>query len=201
MKLVKEIERKYYKYQYSSWTQPILSSNGEMGSDSFACAGDGSASDIYAAWKVFNGNTTFANNNCYVSNNASNGFIEWYNPVPLKITNLQIMNYSVNEVIKDYTVQGSNDNINWIDITTGTNTNKSQQGVWDINISNNQTAYNYYRIFVTSAYSNDWQICLITITATTRTIVEGTASDYDFYEDVDVYKAVKIDDDYYGVNQ
>ena len=34
MKAVKEIVRKYYKYE--NWTQPVLSSNGTIGIDDFA---------------------------------------------------------------------------------------------------------------------------------------------------------------------
>ena len=39
----------------------------------------------------------------------------------------------------------------------------------------------------------------IDVTAQEQTVIDGTESDYDFYEDIGIYKLPKIDETYYGI--
>lgn len=190
--VIKETIRNYYKYQYSSWTQPVLSDNGTIGGDSFSV----STTSVYTAgndiYKGFDNNT----DTYYAGAYDAKPIITMYNPLPLKITNIQVTNRisgTDSVEIRDYKINVSNDNINYTTILTGTNTDSSYGGVWNINLSSNTNAYKYYQIEVLSIGSvNYCEFAEIKITATQRVTGEGSSADYDFYKDVEVYKAVKF---------
>ena len=67
------------------WQQPVLSANGTMGGSKFACAvsaytlvTSGTVADAYGA---FDNNT-----NTYWRSGTTSGWIQFYNPVPLKVS-------------------------------------------------------------------------------------------------------------------
>ena len=192
--------RKYYKY--ITWEQPILSSNGTMGGYNFACTQSNSLNSTTVAWRVFNGDsTTTGESNRWQINNIDTSswyWLSWYNPNPIMLKGLTIYNSESTYVVKAYKIQGSNDNSNWTDIVTGTNTNTTELGSWQIDMSNNTTSYPYFRIYCQPNNSTSMQISEIQINA--KAVVESTAEDYDFYEDVDIYKALKTYEkgQYYG---
>lgn len=192
MKVKQQLTRKYYKYVTveSSWTQPVLSSNGTIGVDDFAV----SATDTFdgVAYYPFtsNGAWTGRKGATYImySNNAlcirRLGFSGFYDGGPIYIMN--------------FTFYGSNDGNSWTDLGTFSN---NTYNFTNFNINNNNF-YKYYKILVNSIRAGG-AIKNIQLTATQQTVsvVEGTKDDYDFYEDeialnafVDnnVYKAMKF---------
>jgi len=150
------------------WTQPILSADGTIGGNSFACAGSDIYGSGYEAWRAFDNNTSK-----YAYLNAPPQWLEWYNPNPLKISKIIIKSGNEatmangNSCIKNYKIQASTDNNNWIDIYTGTNSTKSSKRVAITANISSENFYKYWRIYVSSVLSgshiNIWDV---TITAT-----------------------------------
>jgi len=138
----------------NSWIQPILSENGVIGGSEFAVESSSSASSSPDAWMAFNG----LHDNKYASsaNGASVYWISWYNPAPLKVSSLEIYNanYSGATAPTGGIVQGSNDNSNWEDIVTFTNSVTAIDQTWSISVNSNKS-YKYHRIYVPLAnFSN-----------------------------------------------
>lgn len=194
-KAVKQVERFYWKREETeqSWTQPVLSANGTIGGDSFACVASGEKSSYYA-WKAFNNNTSD-----YWHIDSVPSWIEWYNPNPLKITKVvfttgEHVDIGNRYAVKNYKIQASDDGNSWVDIYTGTNSSTGTRVSVTANISNNNF-YKYWRIYVSSINAgNGAEIWEVSVTATQlqETITPGTAEDYDFYTDEDVYKGVNL---------
>lgn len=197
-KAVKQVERKYWKREETeqSWTQPVLSANGTIGGNSFACAAN---SEYNPAWRAFDNETS----NDWENNNGDMPcWLEWYNPNALKVTQIVIVTgikpsqffSEIYGCLKNYKIQASSDNSNWADIYTGSNSSYSAKKSLTINISNNNF-YKYWRIYVTSVsngnYASIWNVA-ITATQLQEIITPGTADDYDFYTDENVYKGVNL---------
>lgn len=197
MKVKQQLTRKYYKYitVESSWTQPVLSSNGTIGVDEFAVSAT-NTTDGQAYYPFTSNNYWMGGNNVsYImySNNAlcikRLGFAGYKIPKGF---------YSNYYFIKNFTFYGSNDGNSWTDL--GTFTNNTHNFVsFEIN---NNNFYKYYKIFITDV-ENTGTLMNMQLTATQQTvsIVESTKDNYDFYKDeialnafVDnnVYKAMKF---------
>ena len=128
-----------------AWTQPILTSNGTLGGNSFAVSGVtyGTHRDL---WNMFDNNL----NTFYDPSDGPNWYpvvFTVYNPVPLKITQIQ---YVVNGGYyqTQVQVQDSNDNSTWTNLGTYNLANGSTQTA---NITNAQF-FKYYK-FTGSGYS------------------------------------------------
>ena len=175
-------ERKYYKYQYETWTQPTLSANGNLGGYSFACTQSNAYNSEYAYLAFDSSNST------QFTTNGNTGSLTIYNPNPLNITNIVITNgfqSSYVRPISSGSIEGSNDNVTWTTLGSFTNTNKTVLATWSIDLSGNTGFYNYYRFNLVGDGSYA-RITEMTITALEKTIIESTSSDYDYYEDVNV---------------
>ena len=204
-KAVKQVERTYWKREETEqpWTQPVLSANGTIGGDSFACAANTEYTDN-PAWKAFDNdaNTDWQG----LQSHGLPNILEWYNPSGLKITQITFTSgrrvsdggfppkYSIRFCAKNYTIQASEDGNTWVDIYTGTNTSYSEKKSITVNISNNNF-YKYWRIYVnsvnTGTYVDIWSVS-VTATQLAETITPGTAEDYDFYTDETIYKGVNL---------
>lgn len=183
MKAHKETIRKYYKY--IDWEQPILTSNGVMGGNSFAC----SASTVYSSaypYLAFDGDGSVDG---WHSQQGVPQWISWYNPEKLSISSIAITNTRETgnpDTFKNYEVQVSDDNSTWRTIYSGTNTTGANQ-TWIIDLSNIENYSHYFRIYITSFnHRNYGRASLINITA--KILSQGSESDYDFSEVVDVYR-------------
>ena len=177
---------KYYKYTYSSWTQPVLTANGTLGGDSFAVTESGSYNDSNPAYRVFDSDTS---SHCIFD--KSSGYLMFYNPNPLKVTELTITN-AVSDIwgtraLTAGTVYGSNNGTAFNKIKDFTNSTTEGSAGWSIDMSANTQGYKYYKIIVTdTSYSNSGAAsqCMVSnlaITATQQTgSVESTSADYDY---------------------
>lgn len=191
MKAVKETIRKYYKYQYQDWTQPVLTANGVIGQDHFAVMAKHTSS---IAYRAFDGSTTSAWSSAATD---STDYLIFYNPKPLLISNIECHNYTW--ITGQWKLYGSNDNVSYELLASGTNTQAS--GSFNIDLSANNKAFKYYRmdsLSIVGAYQRvGWGE--LKITAKVQEVIESTEEDYDFYKDINTYKLPKIDDIYYGI--
>lgn len=188
LQLHKGTIRKYYKYQ--AWIQPILTSNGTMGGGSFACTSS-TAESSYPAWKAFDGDKVTNTSRWGATSSSVPQWLSFYNPTKIMVTNIAITQRSnTTDHLTSGIIQVSDDNINWIDIKNWTNNNSTAGATWDIDLSDNINSYKYYRIYITGySHSSGTWVSIVEATITAFTITEGTSSDYDYYEDVEVLQA------------
>lgn len=163
----------------SEWTQPYITSIGNMSGTTFACYTDVpqiSGTDSY--WQVFN--NIYQNAGFHSSEGNVTGNIYWYNPIPLNITNIKVYTQidagGSNRQSTAGTIYGSNDYTNWTPISTYTNTQQAHSSSWDINLSSNTGYYKYYRWESTACGTNGyWTMSHLVFTATQKS--RGTAED------------------------
>ena len=189
MKALSKTVRRYYKYTDSLWTQPTLTENGIMGRGAFAVTANANAGSSQP-YLAFNGITT--GNEGWESNSTTSAWIEFYNPNPLKVSQISVQNYyrvATIYKIESGSVEGSNDDINWTQLCTYTNSNFDNGAIWDITV-NSADAYKYHRVNCQRASAGYMIIQEMGITATERIPQESTASDYDYYIDVDTYSVL-----------
>ena len=152
------------------WTQPVLTANGTLGGDSFAVDASSyySGSPEMPAWKAMDGTGSSSAYSRWQST-ANPSWYVFYNPVPLKITNIQVMNGSSggdSYVLATGSVEVSNDGTNWTLLKNITNSNGTAYSSWDINLSDNTGFYKYYRINCSTLISGDaWMVQEFTLTA------------------------------------
>lgn len=191
------MRRFYKKYTFGSWTRPNLSANGSMGGTSFAVSVDNIHDGNYPAWKAVDGNTT-TGNNCWAS--GTNGFPHWYafyNPDPLKVTQLQIMNrvYTASYAnIQNYQIQISDNGSSWTTIYTGTNSNNTSGSTWTINLSSvDYKPSKYFRIYITSRLGNDSYVTIGELKITAQKVTGATNSNSnDYIENVPYFLCRKV---------
>lgn len=187
----------YYKETvvggWVDWDQPVLSGYGVMGGDSFACSVDSVYSYLYG-WKAFV-NDTDDENFWHSEDYNDTHWIAWYNPEPLHITNINVMNRksdsgSFPDVVVDYQVQTSIDGSNWTTIYSGTNSTRQPYVKWNIDLSSlsdEVTTSKYWRLLGTSFYARNY-MCIGFLKLTAQTggqqiiIEDGTPEDYTYYE-------------------
>lgn len=181
MKAYRLTEKRYYKYVYKNWQQPVLSEDGIIGGDSFAvwCSGAQSYAPAYMAFD----NDPATRYYSYPAGLPRD--LVFYNPNPLNVTKLVITNVNnTNPKVTGYTIYGSNDNSDWVELTSGTNDNTTAGASWDIDLSSNPKYYKFYMFRTTKCWTGGNAYAVIaemTITATEKTVQESTEDDYDFY--------------------
>lgn len=187
---------------YKDWTQPILSSNGTMGGNSFAVNQSAYYNNCFA-FRCFNGDkTTEGEANRWQINGVSTSteyFIYWYNPKALKIYSIQVYNNQGTYVVKDWVLYGSDDNTNWTTLKSGTNTDTTDLSSWLISVPASAKTYKYFRLGCYPNSDTSMQIGEIQITAQELVKVGGSIEDVDFYEDrpVAYYPIVRGKRSYY----
>jgi len=192
MQTVKEIVKHYWKREQieQPWTQPVLSANGTIGGDSFACSALNTDTRT-APYMAFDSNKTNNFTAGWLSK-AANNYFEWYSPKALNISKLDIQymtsNSSAVGYLTSWTIQASNDGETFVDILSGTDGNF---GLTTINIQHSGY-YKYWKLLPLT-WSDEWYCIVnmdITATQLTETITPGTAENYDFYTSEYIYKAV-----------
>ena len=179
MKAYKETVRKYYKYVYNPWVRPNLSDFGVLGGDSFACAGGS-----YRLWQIFDGVDNYGQ---LWSTNEDTRTLTIYNPKPIQINSVSWTN-KYNTYLGEVTWSGSNDGVNYTTIITFSNMSSAASQTKTFPANSGYYKYFKMRVNVFNGYGD---IDEMTFDATVKEVGNGTSSDYDFYEDVDVYKVVK----------
>ena len=177
----------YWKYKYKDWTQPVLTGNGTLGGNSFAVSASSEYS-YWPAWDAFDGKLT-GDDGWSASSTSLPQYIIFYNPEPLKVSNIGIMNYyEKNGAFTAGNVYGSNDNSSWKLISSFTNDVLDMAATWNINLSNNKNLYKYHKIEFTqssgfgSTHLPKCQHIFITAHTFDGTI-KATKDDYDLRAD------------------
>lgn len=193
MKFYKEIVRKYYKIVEQIFESPILTANGTMGGDNFACNQSSVYSNEYA-YKAFDGNSE---SHWHSGDNASlPHWLAWYNPKPIKINHLTLIvghSSSYPDLPNNYQIQNSNDGTTWNTVYSGVNSSSTVPTTLNIDLSNvENNEANYWRYVVTSVKGRSYGNCrVIDMDAVTKELIESDESDYDFYKDVEVQKVIQ----------
>lgn len=143
----------YYFVDNENWTQPVLTSNGQMDIDEFAVSAvntDTRTQPYYA----FDANKADAWNYGWLSK-AKDNYLQWYNSQMLNIKQLEIQYQTTSSAavgyISSWELKASNDNINYVSICTGTQGN---YGITTIPIEQ-EYAYKYWR-FCVIAWPIEW---------------------------------------------
>ena len=179
MSIYKTSKRKYYKIQ--DFVQPILTENGTLGGDSFAVACSIASINSNGIYNVFDGNNATVFQSKSTTSNPQ--WVTFYNPNPLNVKSLKVYQYTKekNYYIKALTVQGSNDNSSWVDLTTWSNS--SYLADFTVDLSSNSDYYLYYRIYVTSRgyYDSTYAYFMLAeIEITAQEAIESISTDYDY---------------------
>ena len=147
-------------YTDVSWSRPNLSSGGTLGGSSFAVSASGVYQSQYAIYKAVDGNTSTQ----WDANRATGSYYIFYNPTPLKVTGLN-MNQWTGDDYKHWSIAGtvsaSNNGSSW------TSVGSYSQNAKVISISlSNSNYYKYYKI-TSSSYASGtrWGILELGITA------------------------------------
>ena len=163
---------KYYKKVTveRAWEQPIITEDGILGGNTFAVGVAPNYTEYKKIYLSFQKGLS-ANGGGAITGAASYRAYIIYNPTPIKITNLHIKNVNKQQT-KGGTVYGSNDGATWIKIKDYTNTQLASRGEWDLDLSDNNKFYHYYKVDngnkSVSDPVNAWYLGEITITATQK---------------------------------
>ena len=144
-----------------TFTRPNLTADGTLGGSSFAVkdVGAGTSTITYPAWRaVDNSATTYWGGNLPYSGNKIYTF---YNPNALKVSELTYTYNSTSYRATAISIQGSNDNSTWEDITS---TYSGSSTTYTSALTNSKY-YKYYKLTFTP-YSSYVRICNLAITAT-----------------------------------
>lgn len=156
------------RYSEKNWTQPLLSTNGVLGGNSFAVHASSDAGNVsYPIYKAFDGNLT-SHWRANAAATPSSCVLTFYNPTPLRVTNFAITNRSDGSNTFDSgDVQGSNDNTKWTYVCDFTNTNHTAGATWMLPVNNTNKFFKYWKITPSNVSGSDnTSIAEIKITAT-----------------------------------
>lgn len=144
----------------SSFVRPNLTTEGSMGGDSFAVSAKSSSQSNYPAWRAVDSSLS---SSYYWRAPDGGGSFTFYNPDSLKVT--QIVIYYSTYYADSVTIQGSQDNTNWDDITS----TYSYSSTGTLTLTNNKY-YKYYKLYFVPNTSSV-RVCVydMQITATVKT--------------------------------
>lgn len=174
---------RYWKNNNTTFTRPNLTTKGTLGGSSFAVASSiAGYNSNYEIWKAFDGNTETK----YQSvSSTSIAWITFYNPKPLNVKSITYYQEhgERNYYIRNMTIQGSNDNINWTNI--GTHTATAWVDNFTVDMNSNTGFYKYHRLYITNrSYFNNQNAYLIcrelTMVATQRDSIDEVTADDDY---------------------
>ena len=152
------------------FVQPILSSNGTLGGNSFAVYCNTSVADYqqnHPAWHAVDGNP----NTVCIFGIYNYEHIIVYNPVPIKISSVTITKELSGGAY--YRFSASNDNINWTILQNETNSDPKGTITWSF--LDNKTSYKYFKLEGESTHGGHIQIVNIQIEGTIKATVPTKA--------------------------
>jgi len=182
MKAVFDEEIHYYKYVYEDWTQPTLTSNGTMGGDTMAVSLNWSGYNYNygTAYQIFSPNT--GNAGFYADEWKSSMYVVFYLPKHTRLTSFTFSAIGTGDgadgAAYNTRLYGGNfindrrEQLYYMGDTWG--------GTYTI------TSQNYYQYFVLylenggGAYEDKVTIAGLSCAGVSRTVTDGTESDYDY---------------------
>lgn len=177
MKAYKQTVRKYYKYSYVAWTQPVLTSNTSSSEMTLTPSSQYDTS-LYPAWKAFDNDNS---SGWLTADGTGSGTLLVTFNYRLRINSITVRGWSnPNGYTRTITIYDSNNNV------VGSTHTYNGNGIYTWEFSNPLLLKSIKFAVVGSGM---WG-CIgeIDISAQKETYVESTSSDYDFYEDVYVYQ-------------
>lgn len=143
---------------------PVMTSNTTPSGIASASHNNVNGSTAYAVWRAFNGTNTSAAD-CWSSETSTFPEYVWlqYKFTSAKVANKMLLaNRLGGGALKNFKIQGSNNGTSWDDLGSFTNANATN-GAEQYFEFNNEIAYLYYRLYITSSYSNfvaiaKWQL-------------------------------------------
>ena len=188
-KAVKETVRKYYKYNERTYSQPTLTSN-ESDTLSVSSVGWNSNSPTYYA---FDGNLSTILKSAQITQYP---YVNLYFLNPVTLTKVTCINgYDAWDIFGfvQFAVSGIDDSNNKIVLGASSIVTPADGQSVECSLSSSQKFKKIEIQFACSNY-NGYQAAVkeIYLTGNEFVPVESTSSDYDYYVDIDTYKAVKI---------
>lgn len=174
----------YYKYNYKDWNQPFLTVDGTVGGDSYACR----CNQTYGSYYAKNAFDSDLNNQWGApQSNDPTVWIEFYSPVLLKVSQLNVTNVNdgYNTVWTRVEVFGSTDGKTYFSFGEY-NTNTAQNATWTVSIPEEKQKVTKY-IKITGAPGSSMsrndrcRLAFIKIFAKEAFAIESTKEDYDYY--------------------
>lgn len=167
----------------SPWTQPVLSSNGVIGGESFAVSASSELDSGRMAYHAFDGVMT--NNNavgCWHSGQGFPSWLQFYNPLPLKVEKLTITNRtSDGSYLNNYSLAYSDDGETFTEFASGVSPTQADGTSFTVNV--NAGWHKYWRINCRSASGNNSGYTAIgEVTVQANEVTEGTADDHNYVD-------------------
>jgi hypothetical protein len=193
--------KKYYKWTYASWTQPVLSANGTVGGSSYAARASSNYSG-HDPWKAFNG-TNINSDDCWEANTRGESeVLEFYSPDTLKLSAVKFTNRRDNyvTVFNPIMITGSMDGVSYFTIgqITPPDANEDSQYTFYVPSTMNKHC-KYIRFHQPSGGSLIGNTSArpsfgrIEFTAQKVTgVTAGTTSDYDYIENIPYFLCRKV---------
>lgn len=205
-----DVVRHYFKYQISTFNQPLLTQNNTYGSlTDFAVYREHSGGDFRGmdAWGAFATETGYTSG--YYTGNYGNEYsttlyLYMSTPKPTIITGYSLYIPTVDSAmhggsVSKTTFSASNDQQNWIKLNSTGGLSQDTQLSFSFNNSN---TYRYYRFTYKTVGSGRRDYSAVSsfrLIGNEKTVIAGTEDDYDFYTDRIEGKHIKLNDKYYAV--
>lgn len=155
-----EVELQQYGGVETTFVQSALTANGTLGGSAQAVSASSEYNSSYAAYMASDSNSS-----TFWMANVTTGYYIRYNPQAVKATSFDFVNQSGGGCAPNGgIIYASNDNSNYLALTSFANTVNTSLGTWSVAIpSANQAFYNYYKIYISGIISGS-QIALTQIT-------------------------------------
>ncbi len=147
---------------YQPWTQPVLTSNGTMGADDFACEASSviSSTDPRQAWRAFDGKNTDGREDCWHSAKKTEDPSRWfafYSNKKLRLNSITIHNRATDMTIaiKNFEIQVLDNTSKWTTISSGKNPSNINNNTYTHYITS-PTLSNYWKIKILSEYDPNY---------------------------------------------
>lgn len=131
----------------TEWTQPILSSNGTLGGNDYACL---ASTEQYPAYYAFNGNSS---DYWGPSSTSVPQSVIFYSPSSIKLTSVYFNFKEDAEVYSAGTIEASNDNSTYTQV--GSFSGNSSVGL-TVYLDTQGKAYKYYKYTFTAHHGSYW---------------------------------------------
>ena len=205
-----DVVRHYFKYQISTFNQPLLTQNNTYGSlTDFAVyrehsGGSFEGKDAWGAFATETGYTSGYYTGNYGDQYSTTLYLYMSTPKPTIITGYSLYIPTIDSGMDwgstDTTsFSASNDQQNWT--TLNTTGNISQDTTHTYTFSNT-VSYRFYRFSIKtvgSGHKDRTAVSSFRLIGNEKTVIAGTEDDYDFYTDRIEGKHIKLNDKYYAV--
>lgn len=204
----KTTQRLYWKNSVTDWNQPLIWDNGSFWGDRFAVYryNEGGGYRGGDAWEAF---CTYPNWGGHWTGNYGDEYstalnLVMYTPVPTLVTGYSVYIPTVDSAMdwgscRETGFYGSNDGASWVNLNWTWQIAQDRQLTFTFNNSTYYRTYRFYYRTHGSGHKDYIAICSFKLIAKYKAVTQGTATDYDYYEDVPAYQLGYRENKYYGL--